>query len=155
MEALVIEHKEMLKKAIGYAVVTAALAAVLIVAKDQFVMSVGTALLLAALLIELLMVASNMVAAFTKEIFSDDGVTVQNVFGCKTYYWKDLMRFEILWDYEGKRLMKKEEVDAPYILLKFENPQKKLRFDYNEAIDQHIRACYGQPHVDNWTKIGK
>lgn len=155
MENLVIEHKDLLKKAIGYAVVEAILAAILIASADSFVMSVGTVLLLLALLIELLMVASNVVATFTKEIFSDDGVTVQNVFGSKTYYWKDLMRFEILWDYEGKRLMRKEEVDAPYILLKFENPQKKLRFDYNEAIDQHIRACYGQPHVDNWTKIGK
>ena len=155
MENLVIEHKDLLKKAIGYAVVVVILAAILIVSADSFVMSVGTVLLLIALLIELLMVASTVVAAFTKEIFSDDGVTVQNVFGSKTYCWKDLMRFEILWDYEGKRLVKKEEVDAPYILLKFENPQKKLRFDYNEAIDQHIRACYGQPHVDNWTKIGK
>ena len=155
MENLVIEHKEMLKKAIGYAVVTAVLAAVLIVAKDQFVMSVGTALLLAALLFELLMGVNAVIAAYAKEILDDDGITMQNVFGSKTYYWKDLARFEILWDYEVKRSLKRGQVDAPYILLKFENPRKKLRFDYNEAIDQHIRACYGQPHVDNWTNVGK
>ena len=155
MENLVIEHKENLKKSVGYLVVALVLAAVLIVAKDQFVMSVGTALLIAALLIEVVMVAVTLVQAFTKEIFTREGLTVQNVFDSKTYLWKDLVRFEILWDYEGKRLMKKEEVDAPYILLKFENPKKKLRFDYLEAIDQHIRACYGQPHVDNWTNIGK
>ena len=89
------------------------------------------------------------------EILDARGVTIQNVFGSKTYLWKDLVRFEILWDYESKRMGKREEVDAPYILLKFENPKKKIRFDYLEAIDQHIRACYGQPHVDNWTNIGK
>ena len=155
MENLVIEHKENLKKCIGYLAVVVVLAAILIVSGDRFVLSVGTGLLLAALLIELLMVANTFVAAFTKEILDAQGITVQNVFGSKTYLWKDLARFEILWDYEGKRLMKKEEVDAPYILLKFENPKKKLRFDYLEAIDQHIRACYGQPHVDNWTNIGK
>lgn len=155
MENLVIEHKENLKKSIGYMAVVLVLAAVLIVAKDQFVMSVGTAVLIAALLIEVLMVAVTLVAAFTKEILTVEGITVQNVFGSKTYLWKDLTRFEILWDYEGRRLVKKEEVDAPYILLKFEHPQKKLRFDYLEVIDQHIRACYGQPHVDNWTNIGK
>lgn len=155
MEALVIEHKENLKKCIVYMVTVAVLAAILIVSADQLVMSVGTCLLLTALLIELLMVANTFIAAFTKEILDAQGITVQNVFGSKTYLWKDLARFEILWDYEGKRLVKKEEVDAPYILLKFENPKKKLRFDYLEAIDQHIRACYGQPHVDNWTNIGK
>ena len=155
MENLVIEHKENLKKSVGYLVVALVLAAVLIVAKDQFVMSVGTALLIAALLIEVVMVAVTLVQAFTKEIFTREGLTVQNFFGSKTCFWKDLARFEILWDYEGKRMIKKEEVDAPYILLKFENPKKKLRFDYLEAIDQHIRACYGQPHVDNWTNIGK
>ena len=155
MEALVIEHKENLKKCIGYLAVVVVLAAILIVSADRFVLSVGTGLLLAALLIELLMVANTFVAAFTKEILDAQGITVQNVFGSKTYLWKDLTRFEILWDYEGKRMVKKEEVDAPYILLKFENSGKKLRFDYMEVIDQHIRACYGQPHVDNWTNIGK
>ena len=101
------------------------------------------------------MAAMTLVQAFTKDIFTQEGLTVQNFFGSKTYFWKDLTRFEILWDYEGRRMVKKEEVDAPYILLKFENSKKKLRFDYLEAIDQHIRACYGQPHVDNWTNIGK
>ena len=93
--------------------------------------------------------------AFSKDIFTEEGITFQNVFGNKTYLWKDLARFEILWDYEGKRMVKKEEVDAPYILLKFENPKKKLRFDYLEVIDQHIRAHYGEPHRDDWTNIGK
>ena len=155
MENLVIEHKEMLKKAIGYAVVTAVLAAILIVAKDQFVMSVGTALLLAALLFELLMGVSAVIAAYATEILDDNGITMQNVFGSKTYYWKNLARFEIRWDYEIKRSLKRSQVDAPYIVLKFENPKKKLRFDYLEATDQYIRACYGQPHVDNWTNVGK
>ena len=155
MENLVIEHKENIKKAAGYLLVVLVLIAVLVVARDQFVMSVGTVILLAALLIEVVMLTITLIQAFTKEILDAQGITVQNVFGSKTYLWKDLARFEILWDYEGKRLMKKEEVDAPYILLKFENPKKKLRFDYLEAIDQHIRACYGQPHVDNWTNIGK
>ena len=155
MENLEIEHKENLKKSAGYLVVVLVLAAVLIVAKDQFVMSAGTMVLIAALAIELLMVVNTLIAAFTKEILDTRGVTIQNVFGSKTYLWKDLVRFEILWDYESKRMGKREEVDAPYILLKFENPKKKIRFDYLEAIDQHIRACYGQPHVDNWTNIGK
>ena len=155
MENLVIEHKEQLKKCVAYLAVVLVLAAILIVAKDQFAMSAGTVVLIAALAIELLMVASTLIAAFTKEILDAQGITVQNVFGSKTYLWKDLTRFEILWDYEGKRMVKKEEVDAPYILLKFENSGKKLRFDYMEVIDQHIRACYGQPHVDNWTNIGK
>ena len=42
MENLVIEHKEMLKQSIKYFLVVAALAAVLIVAADQCVISVGT-----------------------------------------------------------------------------------------------------------------
>ena len=155
MENLVIEHKENLKKSAGYLAVVLVLAAILVVAKDQFVMSVGTALLIAALVIEVVMVAMTLVQAFTKEIFSQEGLTVQTPFGSKTYLWKELARFEILWDYEGRRMVKKEEVDAPYILLKFESGKNKLRFDYNEAVDQHIRACYGQPHVDNWTNIGK
>ena len=155
MENLVIEHKENLKKCVGYLAVVLVLAAMLIVARDQFVLSVGTVLLIAALLIEVVMVAMTLVQAFTKEIFSLEGLTVQNPFGSRTYLWKELARFEILWDYEGRRMVKKEEIDAPYILLKFESSKKKLRFDYNEAIDQHIRACYGEPHVDNWTNIGK
>ena len=155
MDNLVIEHKEKLKAGIGYLVVVLALAAVLLVAGDQFTLSVGTGILIAALIIELYMSISSLIYAFSKDIFTEEGITFRNAFGSKTYLWKDLVRFEILWDYEGKRLVKKEEVDAPYILLKFENPKKKLRFDYLEAIDQHIRACYGQPHVDNWTNIGK
>ena len=155
MENLVVEHKEKLKAGIGYLVVVLVLAAVLLVAGDRFVLSVGTGILLAAIAIELYMSISTLIYAFSKDIFTQEGITFQNVFGSKTYLWKDLARFEILWDYESKRLGKKEEVDAPYILLKFENPKKKLRFDYLEAIDQHIRACYGQPHVDNWTNIGK
>ena len=155
MENLVIEHKEILKKCIGYLAVVVVLAAILIVAAEQFVMSAGTMILVTALVIELVMAGNTLVAAFTKEIFDAEGITVQNVFGSKTYLWKDLARFEILWDYEGRRMVKKEEVDAPYILLKFENTKKKLRFDYLQAIDQYIRVCYGQPHVDNWTNIGK
>ena len=155
MENLVIEHKEKVKTAIGYLAVTLVLAAVLLVAGDQFVMSVGTVLLILALVIELYMGISTLIYAFSKDIFTREGITFQNMLGSKTYLWKNLERFEILWDYEGRRLVKKEEVDAPYILLKFANPKKKCRFDYLEAIDQHIRACYGEPHVDNWTNIGK
>ena len=155
MENLVIEHKEKTKAGIAYLAVTLVLAAVLLVAGDQFTLSVGTGILIAALAIELYMSISTLIYAFSQDIFTEEGITFRNIFGSKTYLWKDLARFEILWDYEGKRLVKKEEVDAPYILLKFENPKKKLRFDYLEAIDQHIRACYGQPHVDNWTNIGK
>ena len=155
MDNLVIEHKDMLKQSISYFLVVIVLAAVLIVAADQFVMSVGTAILLGALAIEIIATAATLIKAFSQDIFAEEGLTVRTVFGSKTYLWKDLERFEILWDYKGKRLMKKEEIDAPYILLKFESSKTKLRFDYNEAIDQHIRACYGEPHVDNWTNIGK
>ena len=155
MENLVVEHKEAIKSGIINLLVAGVLAGVLIVAADQFVMSVGTAILLAMLAFEIFMAAAAFVKAFSKEVLHPEGVDVVNVFGTKTYLWKNLQRFEILWDYEGKRMVKKEEIDAPYILLKVENPKKKLRFDYNEAIDQHIRACYGQPQVDNWTNVGK
>ena len=135
--------------------VAVVLAAVLIVAADQFVMSVGTAILIAALVFEALMAAAAFIRAFSKEILHPEGVDVVNVFGTKTYSWKNLQRFEILWDYEGKRLVKKEEIDAPYMLLKFNNTKKALRFDYLEVMDQHIRICYGQPHRDDWTNLGK
>ena len=160
MENLVVEHKDAIKGGIINLLVAAVLAAVLIVAADQFVMSVGTAILLVALvfeaaIFEALMAAAAFIRAFSKEILHPEGVDVVNVFGTKTYSWKNLQRFEILWDYEGKRMVKKEEIDAPYILLKFENPKKKLRIDYREDVDQCIRVNYGQPHVDNWTNIGK
>ena len=155
MENLVIEHKDALKGGIINLLVAAVLAAILIAAADQFVMSLGTGILIAALVFEVLMAAAAFVKAFSREILHPEGVDVVNVFGTKTCLWKDLTRFEILWDYEGKRLIKKEEIDAPYILLKFEAPGKKLRFDYREDIDRYIRATYGQPHVDNWTNIGK
>lgn len=155
MDNLVIEHKEKGKAGIGYLAVTLVLAAVLLVAGEQFTMSAGTVILILALVIELYMGISTLIYAFSKDIFTEEGITFQNIFGSKTYLWKELARFEILWDYEGRRLVKKEEVDAPYILLKFENPKKKLRFDYLEVIDQYIRAHYGEPHVDNWTNVGK
>ena len=155
MEELIIEHKDELKQCIKYFLVVVVLAAVLIVAADQFVMSVGTAILLGALILELVMSIAALVKAYSQDIFTEEGITLRNAFGSKTYLWKDLTGFEILWDYKGKRLVKKEEEDAPYILLKFENPAKKLRFDYLEALDRHIRACYGQPHRDDWTNIGK
>ena len=155
MENLVIEHKEKIKAGIGYLAVVLVLAAVVLVASDRLIMSVGTGILIAALVLELYMGISTLIYSFSKDIFTQEGITFQNAFGNKTYLWKDLARFEILWDYKGKRLMKKEEEDAPYILLRFENPKKKIRFDYLEVIDQHIRACYGEPHVDNWTNIGK
>ena len=155
MENLVVEHKEVLKRGVINLLVATVLSAILIVAADQFVLSVGTAILIAALAFELLMAAAAFVQAFSKEVLHPEGVDVVNVFGTKTFLWKDLQRFEILWDYEGKRMVKKEEIDAPYILLKFENPAKKLRFDYREDIDQCIRVNYGLPHVDNWTNIGK
>ena len=155
MENLVIEHKEAIKNAIINLTVAVVLAAVLIVAADQFVLSVGTGILIAALAFELIMAAAAFVKAFSKEVLNPEGLSAVNVFGTKTYLWKNLQRFEILWDYEGKRLVKKEEIDAPYILLKFENPRKTIRLDYREDIDQCIRINYGQPHVDNWTNIGK
>ena len=155
MENLVVEHKNALKSGIINLIVAAVLAAVLIVAADQFVMSVGTAILLAALAFEIIMAATAFIKGFSREILHPEGVDMVNVFGTKTYRWNDLQRFEILWDYEGKRMVKKEEIDAPYILLKFENPRKTIRFDYREDIDQCIRVNYGQPHVDNWTNIGK
>ena len=155
MENLVVEHKEALKSAIINLLVAIVLAAVMIVAADQFIMSVGTAILIVALAFELIMAAAAFVKAFSKEVLHPEGVDLVNVFGTKTYLWKNLQRFEILWDYEGKRMVKKEEIDAPYILLKFENPRKVIRIDYREDIDQCIRINYGQPHVDNWTNIGK
>ena len=155
MENLVVEHKEAIKSGIINLLVAGVLAGVLIVAADQFVMSVGTAILLALLAFEIIMAAAAFVKAFSKEVLHPEGVDVVNVFGTKTYLWKNLQRFEILWDYEGKRMVKKEEIDAPYILLKFENPRAKIRFDYREDIDQCIRVNYGLPHVDNWTNIGK
>ena len=155
MENLVIEHKEAIKNAIINLTVAVVLAAVLIVAADQFVLSVGTGILIAALVFELVMAAAAFVKAFSKEVLNPEGLSAVNVFGTKTYLWKNLQRFEILWDYEGKRLVKKEEIDAPYILLKFETPRKTIRLDYREDIDQCIRINYGQPHVDNWTNIGK
>ena len=155
MENLVVEHKEALKSAIINLLVAVVLAAVMIVAADQFIMSVGTAILIVALAFELIMAAAAFVKAFSKEVLHPEGVDLVNVFGTKTYLWKNLQRFEILWDYEGKRMVKKEEIDAPYILLKFENPRKVIRIDYREDIDQCIRINYGQPHVDNWTNIGK
>ena len=155
MENLVVEHKEALKSAIINLLVAIVLAAVMIVAADQFIMSVGTAILIVALAFELIMAAAAFVKAFSKEVLHPEGVDLVNVFGTKTYLWKNLQRFEILWDYEGKRMVKKEEIDAPYILLKFENPRKVIRIDYREDIDQCIRINYGQPHVDTWTNIGK
>ena len=155
MDNLTIEHKELLKKSIGYFLVALVLGAVFIVAGDQFKLSTGTMILIAALAIEVAMAFSNLIAAFTTETFDPEGITVCNVFGSKFYAWKNLERFEILWDYEGRRMVKKEQVDAPYILLKFANTKKKLRFDYLEAIDQYIRANYGEPHKDDWTNIGK
>ena len=155
MENLVVEHKEAVKNGIINLVVAIVLAAILAVAADQFVMSVGTALLIVALAFEIIMAAAAFVKAFSKEVLHPEGVDLVSVFGTKTYLWKNLQRFEILWDYEGKRMVKKEEIDAPYILLKFENPRKMIRFDYREDIDQCIRINYGQPHVDNWTNIGK
>ena len=155
MENLVIEHKEVVKNAIINLLVAVVLAAVLIVAADRFVLSVGTGILIAVLLFELIMAAAAFVKAFSKEVLHPEGMSAVNVFGTKTYLWKNLQRFEILWDYEGKRMVKKEEIDAPYILLKFEDPRKTIRLDYREDIDQCIRINYGQPHVDNWTNIGK
>ena len=155
MENLVVEHKEALKAGIINLVVAAVLAAVFFIGADQFVMSVGTALLIAALAFETIMAAAAFIKAFSKEILHPDGVDAVSIFGTKTFLWKNLQRFEILWDYEGKRMVKKEQTDAPYILLKFKNPRKVIRFDYREDIDQYIRMNYGQPHVDNWTNIGK
>lgn len=155
MENLVIEHKDALKGGIINLLVAVVLVAILIVAADQFVLSVGTGVLIAALIFEIVMAAVTFVKAFSKEVLHPEGVDLVNVFGTRSYLWKDLARFEILWDYEGKRMVKKEEIDAPYILLKFKNPDKKIRLDYREDIDQCIRVNYGQPHVDNWTNIGK
>ena len=155
MENLVIEHKEFLKKSAGYFIVSVVLVAVVFAAGDQFEWSVGAWILMAALVIEVMMTVSTLITAFTKEIFDEAGITVVNVLGSKTYAWKELERFEILWDYKGRRMIKKEEIDAPYILLSFANTRRKLRFDYLEVIDQYIRTCYGEPHVDNWTNIGK
>ena len=129
--------------------------AVFFAAGDQFELSTGAWILIAALAIEVAMTISSLIVAFTKETFDTQGITVTNVFGSKSYAWKDLERFEILWDYKGRRMVKKEEIDAPYILLKFADPRKTIRLDYREDIDQCIRINYGQPHVDNWTNIGK
>ena len=155
MENLVIEHKDAIKGGIINFLVAVVLAAVLLIGADQFIMSVGTGLLLVALVFEIIMTAAALVKTFSKEILHPEGLDTVSVFGTKTYYWKDLQRFEIRWDYEGRRMIKKEEIDAPYILLKFENPQKNIRLDYREDIDQCIRVNYGQPHVDNWTNIEK
>ena len=155
MDSFVLEHKDFLKKSVGYFVVAVVLVAVIFAAGDQFELSTGAWILMAALAIEVMMAVSTLITAFTKETFDEQGITVTNVFGSKSYAWKDLTRFEILWDYKGRRMVKKEEIDAPYILLQFANTRRKLRFDYLEAIDQHIRTYYGQPHVDNWTNITK
>ena len=155
MESFELEHKDELKKSVGYFIVVVVLAAVCFAAGDQFMLSTSTWLLFAAMALELFMSISTLIIAFTKETFDETGITVTNVFGSKIYAWKDLERFEVLWDYKRKHMGKQAETDAPYILLKFANTRKKLRFDYMEVIDQHIRACYGEPHVDNWTNIGK
>ena len=155
MDNFVLEHKDFLKKSAGYFIVAVVLVAVIFAAGDQFEWSVGAWILMAALAIEVMMTVSTLITAFTKETFDEQGITVTNLFGSKFYGWKDLERFEILWDYKGRRMIKKEEIDAPYILLSFANTRRKLRFDYLEVIDQHIRTYYGQPHVDNWTNIGK
>ena len=155
MEKLVIEHKDFLKKSAGYFIVTLALVAIIFAAGDQFELSVGAWILMAALALEVGMTISTLITAFTKEIFDETGITVTNFLSSKTYAWKDLERFEIHWDYKGRRVVGKQTNDAPYILLKFVNPKKKIRFDYLEVIDQHIRTYYGEPHVDNWTNIGK
>lgn len=153
MDNLVIEHKEFIKNGSMNLLVAIVLAAVMVVAGDQFRLSIGTGILIAALAFELIMTIAAFVKAFSKEILNPEGLAEVNVFGTKTYLWKNLQRFEILWDYEGKRLIKKEQIDAPYILLKFETPRKTIRLDYREDIDQCIRIHYGQPHVDNWTNI--
>ena len=155
MDSFVLEHKDILKKSVGYVIVAVVLVAIIFAAGDQFEWSVGAWILMAALAIEVMMAVSTLITAFTKETFDEQGLTVTNFFGSKSYAWKDLECFEILWDYKGTRMVKKEQVDAPYILLRFANTRKKLRFDYLEVIDQHIRTYYGQPHVDNWTNIGK
>lgn len=155
MDNFVLEHKDFLKKSAGYLIVTVVLLAVIFAAGDQFELSFGAWILMAALAVEVMMTISTLITAFTKETFDEQGITVTNVLGNRFYAWKDLERFEILWDYKGTRLVKKEQIDAPYILLKFANTRRKLRFDYLEVIDQHIRTYYGQPHVDNWTNVGK
>ena len=99
MENLVIEHKDVINKGLITLVVAVVLAAVLLIGADQFVMSVGTILLIVALAFEIIMTALYFLKAFSKEILSPDGLTEVNVFGTKTYFWKDLQRFEILWDY--------------------------------------------------------
>ena len=155
MDSFVLEHKDFLKKSVGYFAVTVVLAAVFFAAGDQFELSVGGWILIAAFVIEVVMTVSTLITAFTKETFDEKGITVTNVFGSKPYAWKDLERFEILWDYKRSHGLKREEIDTPYILLQFANTRKKLRFDYLELIDQPIRTYYGQPHVDNWTNVGK
>ena len=155
MEQLVIEHKHLYKKAVGYLLVAAVFVAMAIAVRDQLVLSVGSVITLVAFLLEFGYAIYTAIQAGSKEILDAQGLTMTNALGAKTYLWSDLERFEIRWDYEGKRLVKKEEIDAPYMLLKFTNTKKPLRFDYLEAMDQYIRVCYGEPHRDDWTNLGK
>ena len=155
MEPLVIEHKDQYKFAIGYFVVAAVIATMVIVARDQFTMSAGAVIAIVAFAIEFGFAVYTWIKAGSKETFDPEGITVTNVLSEKHYAWKDISRFEIHWDYKGSRKMGKQQNDAPYILLKFANSRKKLRFDYLEPIDLCIRENYGEPHVDNWTNLNK
>ena len=155
MEPLVIEHKDQYKFAVGYTVVAAVIAAMAIVVRDQFVMSTGTIIAIVAFALELGFAIHTWIKAGSKETLTPDGITVSNLLGAKHYDWKNISRFEIHWDYKGRRTMGKPETDAPYILLKFSNTRDKLRFDYLEPIDLCIRENYGEPHVDNWTNLDK
>ena len=155
MEPLVIEHKDQYKFAVGYTVVAAVIAAMVIVVRDQFVMSAGAMIAIVAFALEFGFAVYTWIKAGSQETLDVDGITVTNILGAKHYAWKDISRFEIHWDYKGRRTVGKQVNDAPYILLKFSNTRNKLRFDYLEPIDLSIRENYGQPHVDNWTNVGK
>ena len=155
MEPLVIEHKDQYKFAVGYTVVAAVIAAMVIVVRDQFVMSVGAMIAIVAFALELGFAIYTWIKAGSKETLDADGITVTNLLGAKHYSWKNISRFEIHWDYKGSRTMGKQQNDAPYILLNFTDTRKKLKFDYLEPIDLCIRENYGAPHVDNWTNINK
>ena len=67
MENLVVEHKDVLKNGIINLIVAVVLAAVLIVAADQFVMSVGTVILITALVLEVFMAAAAFVRASARK----------------------------------------------------------------------------------------
>ena len=153
MEQIVIQHKDLMKNGFAYLFFAMVLAVMLYVVRDQFVMSLGTLMLLLAFAIELGMAVFMLLRAASREVLDETGITVTCLFGSKTYGWSSLQRFEINWTYEKKKGFKNGE--EPFILLSFDNPRMTMKFPYDADLDRCIRCNYGEPELDNWTSVGK